>query len=53
MIYSLWLLPAAALGHIIGVKFHNYLINAQDSIFYRVLGVVLLSTSLIGLSGLS
>jgi len=48
--YSLWLLPAAALGHIIGVKFHNYLINAQDSIFYRVLGIVLLTTSLIGLS---
>lgn len=49
LIHHLWLLPAAGIGHFIGIKFHHYLINAQQSIFYRVLGCVLLVTSLAGL----
>jgi uncharacterized protein len=46
---ALWLLPFAAIGHIVGQKFHQQLLLQSSARFYRVLGWVLLSTSLIGL----
>jgi len=48
--HQIWLLPAAAIGHLIGLKFHNYLINANSVKFYRILGFVLIITSIMGLS---
>jgi hypothetical protein len=49
LIHHLWLLPAAGIGHLMGVRFHNYIIHAEQKIFFRVLGSVLLITSLAGL----
>jgi uncharacterized membrane protein YfcA len=49
LIHHLWLLPCAAVGHFIGLRFHRYIINADQRIFFRVLGSVLLAISAIGL----
>jgi hypothetical protein len=46
--HQLWLLPAAAVGHILGLRFHEVLLNTQATRFYRGLGVLLLLTSSIG-----
>lgn len=46
---QLWLFPAAAIGHLIGLKFHDRLLELQDEGFYRWMGVGLLAISLIGL----
>ncbi len=48
-IMQLWLLPAAAIGHIIGLRFHDYLLSQDNKFFFRVLGAVLLFTSILGL----
>lgn len=45
----IWLLPCAAIGHFIGLRFHNYIVHADQRIFYRVLGSVLLLVSVMGL----
>ena len=50
---SLWLLPFAAIGHLIGQRFHHRLLQHSNARFYQILGWVLLSTSLIGLVQLS
>lgn len=47
--HHLWLLPCAAIGHFVGLRFHNYIIHADQRIFYRVLGSVLLLVSMLGL----
>jgi hypothetical protein len=49
LIHHLWLLPGAAVGHIVGLRFHDKMLNANPVIFYRVLGVVLLLISVMGL----
>jgi len=49
LIYHLWLLPCAAIGHYFGLKLHNSLLNTDSIRFYRVLGFALLITSGIGL----
>ncbi|UVW34259.1 TSUP family transporter [SAR92 clade bacterium H455] len=46
---SLWLLPFAGIGHLVGQKFHHRLLQASNARFYQILGWVLLSTSLVGL----
>jgi uncharacterized membrane protein YfcA len=46
---SLWLLPFAGIGHVIGQKFHHRLLQHSNARFYQILGWVLLSTSLVGL----
>ncbi|MCH8530651.1 MAG: TSUP family transporter [Saccharospirillum sp.] len=46
--HQLWLLPAAAIGHVMGLRFHEVLLNTQATRFYRGLGVLLLVTSSIG-----
>ena len=43
-----WLLPAATIGHLIGLRFHQKIVDGDPKIFYRVLGVSLLSVSLMG-----
>ncbi len=45
----LWLLPATAIGHFFGLKFHERLIKADPVVFYRVIGSALLLVSGFGL----
>lgn len=49
LIHHLWLLPAAAVGHVIGLYVHDRMLQAEGSLFFRVLGVVLLVVSTIGM----
>jgi len=50
LLHQLWLLPCAALGHVLGLKFHQKL-QATDAVsFYRFMGGVLLFTSAVGLA---
>jgi uncharacterized membrane protein YfcA len=48
-IHHLWLLPCAALGHVIGLRFHDYALRSGTALFFRVLGVGLLIVSAVGL----
>ena len=45
----LWLLPCATLGHLVGLRFHDYTLRADTKVFFRVLGAGLLTVSLVGL----
>ena len=47
--HHLWLLPCAAAGHLLGLRFHAYTLRAETKVFFRVLGVGLLAVSLAGL----
>jgi uncharacterized membrane protein YfcA len=47
--HHLWLLPCAAIGHIIGLRLHHYLLTTDSIKFYRIFGCVLLLTSLGGI----
>lgn len=49
LIHHLWLLPCATVGHLIGLRFHAYVLTAETSRFYRLLGIILLLVSLLGL----
>lgn len=48
----LWLLPCATVGHFIGLRFHQKIVDGDPKIFYRVLGVSLLSVSFMGVLSL-
>lgn len=50
--HHLWLLPAATLGHIIGLRFHEKILHADQVLFYRILGTALLMVSLTGMVSL-
>lgn len=52
LIHHLWLLPAAAVGHVVGLRFHARLLRSNPKIFYRWLGCCLLAVSLTGLGSL-
>jgi len=45
----LWLLPAATIGHFLGLRFHAYSLRADTQQFFRYLGGALLLVSLAGL----
>jgi predicted exporter len=49
LIHHLWLLPAAGIGHLIGLRFHDKMLQTDTKTFYRGLGIILLLTSFIGL----
>lgn len=49
-IHHLWLLPCAAIGHLLGLRFHAYSLRADTRVFFRYLGWALLLVSLAGLS---
>lgn len=49
LMHQLWLLPAAAVGHVIGLRFHARLLKTESTRFYQGLGVVLLVTSSLGI----
>ena len=48
--HQLWLLPMAFAGHLMGMRLHDRLLEMQSFVFYRWMGIGLLSLSLIGLS---
>lgn len=50
LIYHLWLLPCASIGHLVGLRFHRKMLEADPVIFYRILGSVLLFVSAFGLA---
>jgi len=45
---ALWLLPFAAIGHFIGLRFHQQLLQQSNARFYQILGGVLLTASVAG-----
>jgi uncharacterized protein len=49
LIHHLWLLPAATIGHLLGLRFHEKILSGNTLVFYRVLGIALLVVSLAGL----
>ncbi len=49
LIHHLWLLPCAAIGHIVGLRVHQRLLQAETPAFFRALGSVLLAISAVGL----
>ena len=49
LIHHLWLLPCAGIGHLIGLRFHQAMANAESSVFMRVVGSALLVISTLGL----
>ncbi len=53
LIHHLWLLPAATIGHLIGLRFHEKIVHGDTRIFYRVLGITLLLVSAMGLISLA
>lgn len=48
LIHHLWLLPCATVGHFIGLYAHERMLKAETPVFFRVLGVVLLVVSCVG-----
>ncbi|MEQ9463654.1 MAG: TSUP family transporter [Haliea sp.] len=48
--HHIWLLPCAAVGHVLGLRFHDYTLRADTGLFFRVLGAGLLVVSLAGLA---
>ena len=49
LFHHLWLLPCAFVGHVLGNKMHNYLVEQETPTFFRVLGIALVIVSLTGL----
>ncbi len=49
LIHHLWLLPAAGIGHIIGLRIHDKILEADPKLFYRGLGIILFFLSSFGL----
>ena len=47
--HHLWLLPAATIGHFIGLRFNRWLRNLHDDVFYLIIGVMLLLLSALGM----
>ena len=47
--FSLVLLPLVAIGHFLGLKAHDYLLQTESTTFHRYLGVSLIVVSLAGL----
>ncbi len=50
LIYHIWLLPCAGIGHLVGLRFHRIMLEADPVVFYRILGSVLLLVSVFGLA---
>jgi len=49
LIHHLWLLPCATVGHLVGLRVHDRILRAETPIFFRILGVVLLTVSCVGI----
>jgi len=48
-VHHLWLLPCAAIGHVVGLKLHDHLISGEAQQFRQVIGGMLITVSLLGL----
>jgi len=48
---ALILVPVAGIGHVVGLKAHEYMLK-NDSHFRKILGVILIGISVIGLGSL-
>lgn len=46
---QVWLLPAATVGHLLGLRFHRYTLQADTRVFFRIIGSVLLVIAVVGL----
>ena len=44
-----WLLPVNLIGHLLGMKFHDHLLQLRSESFYRWLGFVLMVVVLVGI----
>jgi uncharacterized membrane protein YfcA len=51
-VQHLWLLPCATIGHLMGLRFHAYTLQADTVVFFRVMGVGLLGVSAVGIGRL-
>ncbi|APE31572.1 permease [Halomonas aestuarii] len=51
LIHHLWLLPCALLGHLLGERAHQHLLESRTNLYFRVLGGVLILVSVVGLVG--
>lgn len=49
-LHQLWLFPCALLGHLVGIKFHDYLQTRNQSTFFRVVGGALLLVCAVGVA---
>ncbi|GAB3101333.1 TSUP family transporter [Aestuariicella hydrocarbonica] len=49
LIQHLWLLPCAAIGHVLGLRAHQRMLAAETPVFFRVLGTTLFIISCVGL----
>jgi hypothetical protein len=49
LVHHIWLLPCAFVGHLLGNRMHNYLVEQETPTFFRVLGIALVIVSLTGL----
>lgn len=47
--FSLLLIPFVAVGHVIGLRTHEYLLGSDNGLFHRVLGGALIVVSFVGL----
>ncbi|MBL4774769.1 MAG: TSUP family transporter [Mariprofundus sp.] len=47
--HHLWLLPCAAIGHVIGLKFHDHLMAGDAASFKQIIGGVLIVICMVGL----
>jgi hypothetical protein len=47
--HHLWLLPCVTAGHLMGLRFHAYTLQSDTRIFFRYLGIGLLTVSIVGL----
>ncbi len=45
-----WLLPVNLAGHLLGMKFHDHLLNLRSGVFYRWLGLMLVVVVLFGIT---
>lgn len=50
LIHQLWLLPCAFIGHLLGERLHTHMVSSDARVFYRILGSVLLTISVIGIT---
>lgn len=49
LVNHFWLIPCALIGHTLGLKVHDYLLQNQNIVFYRVIGLALFTASSVGL----
>jgi len=52
LLTAIYLLPVAAIGHIIGIKTHEFILK-NDQQFKRIIGAVLIVISVLGLAQVS